>query len=226
MKRPDVSAIAFPALLSAVLFCGDLERIRAAEPSAGGNAWTKSLADRSKRGTLHDAALLVRGDTGRWNDAEQWIHAPSPAQSSARLALDDWFEQWSVKKFESTAADDHWLLLRTQQLNDNDRIWVDRVERNGNRITVHVIQAAWRGKYFKNFTCYHVFGINLGKLPASDYEAECILHPLTFTVFDGTGKPQDYGPGKPKENWPKDETPTDKKPLKLSTKFTVAQSTK
>jgi hypothetical protein len=232
MRRRGSVTIACAAIFAAMQFGGDLGPGRADEPpaaddaSAGGSTWTKSLADRTRRGTLHDAALAVRGDTGRWNDAEMWLHAPTPAQTSARLALDDWLEQWSAKKYESTEADGHWLLLRTRQLNDNDRLWVDRIERTGNRITVYVNQAAWRGKYSKNFTYYQVFGVNVGKLEPGEYEATCILQPLTFTTFDGTGKPQDNAAGKPQINWPKDEKPADGNPLELSVKLVVAKSSR
>ena len=233
MRRRDMLMIAWAASFAALQFGGDLGLGRADEPpagrdaSAGGTTWSKSLADRTRRGTLHDAALAVRGDTGRWNDAEIWLHAPMPAQSSARLALDDWLDEWSAKKYESTEADGHWLLLRTRQQSDNDRLWVDRIERSGNRLTVYVNQATWRGKYFKNFTYYQVFGVNVGKLEPGNYEATCIVQPLTFTTFDGSGKPQDNAVGKPPQiNWPQDEQPADGKPLELSVKLVVAKSSR
>lgn len=181
--------------------------------AGGDDPPTRTLTDRTQRGTLHDAALMVRGDSGRWSDAEVWVHAPPPKPTSAGLALDDCVEQWSSQAFESTAADGQWLLLRTKQLNDNDRVWVERIERRGNRITVQVNQATWRGKYQKNFTYYQVFGVNLGRLEPGTYQAVCVISPSTFTTFTGTGKPQD--------NWPKDELPADRKPLELSLTLTV-----
>ena len=38
------------------------------------------------------------------------------------------------------------------QLDDNDRLWIERIERKGNRITVVLNRAVWQGYYRKNFT--------------------------------------------------------------------------
>jgi hypothetical protein len=187
-------------------------------------SWTKALADRSQRGTLHDAALIVRGDSGRWMDEETFVHAPPPAKANSRWALDDWVDAWSEKKYDSTAADDNWLILRTKQLNDNDRLWVERVERSGNKLKVVVTLASWRGKYQKNFTLYHVFGVNVGKLAPGEYEATCVILPAAFTKFDGSGRPVENTPeGRQKENAALDDAPTDAKPLERTLKFTVGK---
>ena len=177
----------------------------------------KSLEDRAQRGQLQELAQVVRGDSGRWNDEEHWLHAPAPDTKAPRFSLDDWLATWSEKKFEATAGDENWLLFSTRQLNDHDRVWIERIERRGNRITVVVNQATWRGKYFKNFTYYQVLGVNLGRLEPGTYEATCVVRHSTFGVFEGTGQPLD--------NWPKDEKPTDRKPLETSTTFTVIKGT-
>jgi hypothetical protein len=87
-----------------------------------------------------------------------------------------------------------------------------------------VTLAAWRGKYQKNFTQYHVFGVNFGKLEPGEYEAVCVIAPAAFTKFDGSGRPQDNAPPgtRPKENQPLDDAPTDARPLERALKFTVA----
>lgn len=174
-------------------------------------SWTKQLKDRSQRSTLHDAYQFVRGDSGKWNDHHRLLHAP---QKPEKLSLDDWAEQVLEKKFQLTAGDVNWLLFRTRQLDDYDRLWVERIERDGNRFTVTVSEAIWQGKYRKNFTYYSVVGVKLGKLEPGKYEARWIVKPLEFKTFNGDGRPRG--------NWPQDEQPAKKKPVELSIKFTVA----
>jgi len=197
--------------------------LSAALATADEAAWTKALEDRSQRGKLHDAAQLVRGDSGRWNDEERWVHCPAPPKMAARFSLDDWGDEWSAKKAAPTAGDENWLMLSTRQLNDHDRVWVERVERRGNRLTVLVNQSVWRGKYFKNFTCYQVLGINVGRLEPGTYQATCILRPWTFSKFDGNGQPQEKVEERFRDNWPRDEQPADRKPVELSLSFVVAE---
>lgn len=175
----------------------------------------RSLEDRAQRGKLQDAAQVIRGDTGRWNDEEHWLHAPAPDTKAAKFSLDDWLATWSEKKFKATSTDENWLLFSTRQLNDHDRVWIERIERKGNRITVVMNQATWRGKYFKNFTYYQVLGVNLSRLEPGTYEATCVIRHSTFSQFEGDGKPLD--------NWPKDEKPTDQEPQKVSATFSVGK---
>jgi hypothetical protein len=178
-----------------------------------GDAWTRSLEDRSKRGTLHDQYQFVRGDTGRWNDESQLQLAPPIEKKPPRMPLDDWFELVSAKKFRVTPGDDNWLLYRTAQLNDNDRVWVERIERRGDEFTVTLCLAEWQGRYSKNFTGYHVLGVNLGKLPPGTYSANWIVKPLVFNRFEDPGRPQD--------NWPQDEQAGDAEPTEFTAKLTV-----
>jgi hypothetical protein len=218
MRITSTLLVASLALHSAPAFAQDAKADLAKETQAKAAAttsdtWTRSLDDRAKRGTLQDQYQFVRGDTGRWNDEAQLELAPPIEQKPARMPLDDWFEKAMAKKFRVTADDDNWLLYRTAQLNDNDRVWVERIERRGNDFTITLSLAEWQGRYSKNFTGYHVFGVNLGKLPPGKYKAKWIVRPLEFNKFEDPGKPQD--------NWPKDEQPADEEPTEFTAELTV-----
>jgi hypothetical protein len=178
-------------------------------------SWTRQLKDRGKREALHDRSQPVRGDSGKWNDDPRLQHAPPIEQKPAKLSLDDWADQVLKKEFQPGSKDDNWLIFRSKQLDDNDRIWVQRIERQGHRFTVVANQAVWQGRYRKNFTYYQVIAINLGKLEPGKYEVKWALVPLAFTRFDGDGRPRN--------NWPKDEHPTGKKAMELPLAFTVGK---
>ena len=180
------------------------------------SSWTKTLEDRAQRGTLHDVLQIVRGDTGKWSEEPRLQHAPPIQEKPAKVLLDEWSDQLSERKFQLTTSDDNWLLFRTGQLNDNDRIWVERIQRRGNQFTVVVGQAVWQGRYQKNFTQHVVLGVNLGKLEPGQYEAKWIIKPLAFSKFDR--------PGRLGENWPDDERLGDQKLTELPVTFTVAPS--
>jgi hypothetical protein len=182
-----------------------------------GEDWTKESRDRAKRAALHNSVQQVRGDSGKWNDASRLQHAPPIEQKPAKLSLDAWADQLLKTQVELTDKDDTWLILRTEQLDDNDRVWVERIQRRGRHITVVANQAKWQGKYFRNFTYYPVIGLNLGKLEPGKYEVKWIIQPLVFAKFDGDGKPLDA-------NWPRDERPAEKKPAELHLAFTVSSS--
>ncbi|MEX0643562.1 MAG: hypothetical protein WD468_12730 [Pirellulales bacterium] len=178
-----------------------------------GDCWTKALEDRAQRGTLHDAFQNVRGDSGKWNDEPILQHAPPIGQKPAKMPLDDWADQLLKRDFQLTSNDDNWLLLRTRQLDDNDRVWVQRIERRGKQFTVVLTEAIWQGRYSKTFTYYSALGVNLGKLAPGKYEAKWIIKPFVFKKFEGDGRPND--------NWPKDERPADQKPTELRITFDV-----
>lgn len=191
--------------------------------SSSPDAWTKLLADRSKRGTLHDTTQMVRGDTGKWSDEPQLSHASPLIPPGTKISLDARLDQLLERKSsDATAADDQWLLFRTRQMDDNDRLWIERIERRGNRFTIVLDEAIWQGKYFKTFTYYQVFGVNLGKLPPGNYEATWIVKPLKFKAFEGNGRPATYVDGRQIDNWSKDDAPTADTPIELTVKFTVA----
>lgn len=185
-----------------------------------GESWTKTLKDRSKRGTLRDAFQKVRGDSGKWNDEPRLQHAPSIKRKPPRMSLDDWADSLQRKKLRApTGNDENWLLFKTRQLDDNDRVWVEKIERRGNQFTIVLSQAIWQGRYFKTFTYYNVFGVNLGKLPPGEYKVKWIVEPLIFRKFEGSGRRRDK---QGNDNWPKDERPAEKQAKELSAAFTVA----
>lgn len=180
-----------------------------------GDSWIRALSQRMERGTLGEQQEMVRGDSGKWNDEPRLQHLPTPLKKAPKQSLDDWADQVATERFQPTAAEENWLLFRTKQLDDNDRVWVERVERRGNEFVIVLHQAIWRGKYFKTFTYYQVVAVNLGKLAPGSYKAKWIIKPLEFTRFEDPGKPQD--------NWPKDERPAPGgKEVELSVAFTVA----
>jgi len=181
--------------------------------------WTREAKDRDKRAALHNSAQLVRGDSGKWNDDARLQHAPPIEQKPAKATLDSWADDLLKKTVELTEKDDNWLILRTAQLDDNDRVWVEKIERRGQQITVVANQAKWQGKYFRNFTYYQAIGLNLGKLEPGKYEVKWIAQPMEFTKFDGDGKAVET-------SWPKDEKAVDKKPTELRLTFTVSKSSR
>ncbi|MDZ4401888.1 hypothetical protein [Prosthecobacter sp.] len=177
----------------------------------------KTVKDRAERGTLSDQRQLVRGDTGKWNDAATLQHAPPLAQKPQSMSLDDWSDELSEKKPATTATDDNWLLFRTRQLDDNDRVWIEKIERSGNAFTITMHEAIWQGNYFKTFTWYEVTAVNLGKLPAGDYTVKWIVKPLTFKQLEKPREAQNNY----QTNWPTDDQPGSGKAVELKAAFSV-----
>lgn len=173
----------------------------------------KAVQDRTQRGTLSDQRQLVRGDTGKWNDAAMLLHTKKPTG----MPLDDWFDESSEKKPAVTAADESWLLFRTRQHDDNDRVWIEKIERNGNEFTITMHEAIWQGNYFKTFTYYEVDAVNLGKLPAGDYSVKWVVKPLTFKYLEKPREAQNNY----QTNWPTDDQPGSGKPVELKAAFSV-----
>jgi hypothetical protein len=204
---------ALSGLLLAMLSAALLAQESGPAKSPHGDVWTKTLSDRAKRDALSDHREMVRGDSGKWNDAPRLQHAPPIQRKPPKLSLDDWADQLAGKKFQPTGDDDNWLVFRSRQLDDNDRVWVERIERRGNEFVVVLNEAIWQGYYQKTFTYYPVLGVNLGKLAPGHYKAKWVIQPLQFKRFEEPGKPQD--------NWPKDEQPTGTKPVELSVPFAV-----
>lgn len=190
-----------------------------ATPPTGEN-WTRTISQRTERGTLGDRQEMVRGDSGKWNDEPRLQHLPTPQPKTLKPSLDDWADQAAKQKFLPAGHDENWLVFRTQQLDDNDRVWVERIERKGNEFVVTLNQAIWLGKYFKTFTYYQVVAVNLGKLAPGSYKVRWIIKPLEFKSFEDPGKPQD---SQQKLIWPKDEKPAaGRKDVELSVAFAVA----
>jgi len=180
------------------------------------SASEKSLDGGKKRGSLSDRRERVRGDSGKWRDDPSLQVAPSITEKPEKMALDDWGDLLAEKDFQLTPATDTWLIFRTHQLDDNDRVWVERIERDGSEITVVFNQAIWQGYYSKSFTWYGVLGVNLGKLPAGQFTAKWIIRPLTFTEF--------VDPANRRTSDSKNEKKAeDQDPEELSVAFEVAQ---
>jgi hypothetical protein len=208
---------------AAALFCLPLsaQNQRKYQPPAAapaivqGSEWTRTLTDAVVRGKLQDAFQFVRGDSGKWSDETTLIPATlDPTQAGIRI--DDQLD----RKLAATAGplpsgQDVWLLVRTRQYDDNDRIWIERIERRGNRISVVMDEAIWQGKYFKTFTYYETYGVNLGKLAPGEYTVEWTIRPRRFQRFAGDGKPLP-------ENWPQDDVASGKGDAVIRTTTTVA----
>lgn len=177
----------------------------------------RALKDRAERGTLSDKREFVRGDTGKWNDKATLQPAPPLQQKPPGMSLDDWADEIAEKKAATTDADDNWLIFRTRQLDDHDRVWIEKIERRGNEFTVVLHEAIWQGKYFKTFTYYEVTAVNLGPLPPGDYTVKWLVKPLTFKQLEKPAQPnRDL-----KDNWPLDEQPVAGKPVELQVAFST-----
>lgn len=217
MKWLDVAI--FVMLAAAGLSTQAAAQSRLADDRFVSDSWVKELKDRTQRGTLQDAFQKVRGDSGKWNDDPLLEHAPPIARKPPKTSLDDWTDLVRrTRKLPLTSEEDNWLLLKTKQLDDNDRVWIERIERKGNQVTVVLNQAIWRGRYFKTFTYYNVYGINLGKFPPGQYAAKVVIKPLTFQKFEGNGRPVD---DRRTDNWPADEAQAEKAATELTVDFSV-----
>jgi len=208
---PRLSDLRLPALDSFTTHYSPLTTHQPAKRS-----WTKSLKDRSKRGTLHDVRQFVRGDSGKWNDEARLQRVPPVSRKPAKVLLDDWAAALLEKQIHFKPDDENWLLFHSRQLNDNDRLWVEKIERKGNRFTIVAAEAVWGGRYGKNFTYHSVLGVNLGKLPPGKYEAKWIVKPLDFRAFEKPAMPRNA-----RNNWPKDERAADRKASELTLTLTV-----
>lgn len=214
MKRFVPSVLAVSAMLAASVLAEDAKPAKAADASApAGDSWTRKLKDRAERGKLQDHLQIVRGDSGKWNAESKLQFAPAIQRKPAALSLDDWADVLAKEKIKLSGAEETWLIFRTRQLDDSDRVWVEKIERRGNQFMVELNQAIWQGNYVKNFTYYTAFGVNLGKLPPGEYEAKWVVQPLVFRQAEAAADPKD--------RWPKDERPAQAKPTEFLTKFTV-----
>lgn len=212
-------SIATAAALGALLLV--VAALPAQEPAPAkpsGDVWTRTLTKRSERGLLSDLRETVRGDSGKWNDEARLQHVSGLHRKPSGKSLDDWTESQAAENIVPTSNDDHWLVLRTRQLDDNDRVWIERIERRGREFVIVLNHAVWRGRYSKNFTFYQLEAVNLGPLPPGSYKAKWIIQTLDFTRYED--------PGQPKDNWPKNERPSTAQPVELTANFTVAEAAK
>lgn len=177
----------------------------------------RAVKNRAERGTLSDLRERVRGDTGKWNDTATLQSVPPLARKPQGMPLDDWPDAMAGEKFATAAADDNWLLFRSRQLDDSDRVWIEKIERNGNAFTITMHEAVWQGNYFKTFTYYEVSAVNMGKLPPGDYTVKWIVVPLTFKQLEKPREAmQNY-----ETNWPIDEKLGSAQPVELKAAFSV-----
>ncbi len=149
--------------------------------------------DLRKPRELEDAREDVQGAAAGAGPAGFSIqHAP--AYSAAKGSLSAYDAGMREKDFQLTAADDASLLVRGERLDENDRAWIERVERRGGDILVVVSLARWSGTYYWNTPCRPHFAIDLGRLPPGNYVAACVLERFEFTEFAPDGRPKDPVP--------------------------------
>ncbi len=177
----------------------------------------KQVGDGVARGSLSDERQIVRGDTGKWSDVAEVCVVPPLARQPAGLALDAWLEERAGRAAELRAGEEVWLLYRSRQLDDNDRLWIERIERSGNAFTVTLQEAIWQGEYFKTFTYHEVGAVNLGRLPAGEYTLTWRILPGRFRQLEKPREAQrDYV-----TNWPVDAQPDAGEPVILTARFRV-----
>lgn len=167
----------------------------------------RDIGDRSERGTLADGFERVRGDTGRWRDAAGLavVAAPDGAKAAPLDELADRAEGLVSGK-------PVWLVYRSRQLDDNDRVWISSIERKGSEIRVEMHEAIWQGYYSKTFTWYGAWSVDLGQLPPGDYHVIWTVKQFTFTKLDD--------PETRQAGWPEDESDTSEENT-IEAKFTV-----
>lgn len=168
---------------------------------------------------LQAAREMVRGDSGKWNDAAILQVIPPLSQKPKGLNLDAWGDQCLERPAAPEAGQEVWLLFRSRQLDDNDRVWVETVALKGQEITVTMREAIWQGNYFKTFTYYGVLAVNLGPLPAGDYTVKWVVQPFVFTKFDGDGRP--FARNGTPQNWPADAVAVEGDAAEFSLAFAV-----
>jgi len=220
MKTWTMSAFATVASVCLPLSAQNVRKYEPPGPApavAQGNEWSRTLTEAVVRGKLHDAYQYVRGDTGKWSDEHTLLPATLDSTQTGIRFDDQLDRKLGGPARPLSSGQDAWLLLRTRQYDDNDRVWVAQIERRGNQLSVVMEEAIWQGKYFKTFTYYETYGINLGKLAPGEYTVEWTFRPRRFQKFAGDGKALP-------ENWPLDDAAAEKKPVVLGAKFTVAAS--
>ncbi len=155
---------------------------------------TKSVTSPSERGSIEDKSERIRGDSGKWRDDPRLQVSPPP--ETASQSLDDWADSLPDEPANIETGKDVWLIYQTEQLDDNDRVWVESVEQDleAKKITIVFARATWQGNYRKNFTWYSATGVNLGRLPAGNYEVNWVEKPFEFLQFDDPAKRQEAWP--------------------------------
>eukprot|EP00913_Durusdinium_trenchii_P013392 g12573.t1 len=153
----------------------------------GNELWViKTLKANDDRGALHDLSRRVR--TGKPTKVDELVHA-SALNAEHQKDLDKTFEKLKSTGVQLTSNDNSWVLFRSKQVDDNDRMFVTRVERKGNTFVIHMLRCTWKGDYSKNVTYHEVLGINLGKLGSGKYTAKWRVGRTQFEKFDKQGWP-------------------------------------
>ncbi|GEP42853.1 hypothetical protein [Brevifollis gellanilyticus] len=145
------------------------------------------------------------------------LHVPPLNKKPQEMPLDEWMDEQAGKTAGTTLNEENWLLFRTRQLDDNDRVWVEKIERKGNEFIVTMHEAIWQGTYFKTFTFHEVSAVNLGKLPTGDYKVTWIVTPLTFKTLE---KPRE-AINNHQTNWPIDDQPGKGQSAQIKAAFAV-----
>ena len=164
---------------------------------------TDSAARKSTNGVLKQ--LTSAADRGKLTDIYEKIRAGKPVKRD-ELAhvyplekmpprdtagnLEAWFKEYRNTEFRVTDKDNNWLLFRSRQVNDLDRMWVDRIERRGNEFIITMSRAVWNGFYTVNMTYHDLHALNLGKLSAGKYTAKWIINRSSIKKLDDRGQPK------------------------------------
>jgi|GEM_PF-3256949 beta-lactamase regulating signal transducer with metallopeptidase domain len=173
-------------------------------------SWVKAVGDGTARGTLNQSFQQVRDRKRSGKDQVQ--HAPVHHAKNGR-DLNSHFDDANRAPFQLTPTDDNLVLFRSRQLNDNDRMWIERVERQGDQFTITAHRAIWTGIYTVNVTHYDVFAVNFGKLTPRTYRVKWLITPLEFGESDRLDA----------HDRPIVERPSStEKPIELPTGFTIA----
>ncbi len=180
---------------------------RRANTAPGDTTWVNAVSEPSDRGTQHFAYQKVRDR--RTRNEDQFRHWRMWHRDDIR-ELDEQFDAAGKVRVSYSPRDENLLMFRSRQLNDLDRIWIERVERDGKQFTITAHRAIWGGVYTRNISYFDVFAVRIGKLPAGDYRAKLIIKPLTFMKYD-------------ENRWPIGERPSRaERPTELNVDFRIA----
>lgn len=145
------------------------------------------------RGKLSDVYEKVRKGEISKKDAIVAVPGPKPKDQTPAA----WFKSGEKRTPQLTADRETWLLFRSKQVDDNDRMWIESVMRSGNHFIVSMRRAIWLGPYKKNVGFHEIHGVNLGTLPPGEYTASWYIALDSFKEFDKSGWPKWSGAPKP-----------------------------
>jgi len=190
----------------------------------GKTEWLREVTNPHDRNALLDELWGIA--TGQASPGERLLHAP-PIEWKNTRTLKGWFEHVARQKVNVSSEDDNWLIFRSGQLNDNDRVWIHAIQRQGDKFTMAVHRAKWTGQYAGRGAYlasplnshYTYYAANLGRLPAGRYSARLVVQPYVFAEFDAQSVPHRQSSLK----YPQDARPDDQaKPTEMEIAWTVA----